>query len=542
MTGLSTSARLWGLVGIIWLAMLSLAGWGAWDNRQTMLAERKAALGDYVDMAMNAIAGQAARVDAGEIDEAEARRVAAAMVRDMSYDEGRGYFFVFNEDYELLAHPRLPEGTFVGDFQNEEERYLFREFVESAKQGDGVVDYLWAHAEQDSLGEKSSLNVYYAPWEWMIGTGVYIDDIDEAFQISLLGSLVALLAIGLPITVLMGLVIRGINRRLGGDPRYAGEVVSHIADGDLTREVHLGRGDTASLLYDIERMRGTFADTIGEIHRSADEFGFAVEELGAGNDELATRTEQQAASLAETATSMEQLTATVKQNAEHGEQASQLAASSAASAEQGRQAMGGVERSMAAINESASQMTSIVDTIDAIAFQTNILALNASVEAARAGEHGRGFAVVAEEVRNLASRSAEAAREIKGLIETSDRQVVEGGEQVKTTGQLIAGIAREITELSSLVDEISAASREQSHGIEQVNEAVSQMDRMTQQNAGLVEEHSVASQRLAQQSQRLREHVARFRVAGQATWQPSVEPLALETHGERDQPTRFSQA
>ncbi|PXX93169.1 methyl-accepting chemotaxis protein [Halomonas heilongjiangensis] len=513
MRGLSTTKRLWGLLGIIWLAMLLLVGWGAWENRQTMLSERKAALGDTIDIAMNAIAGQAERVADGELEEAEARTLAAAMVRDMTYDQGRGYLYVFNEDYELLAHPRLPVGTSVGDFQNDEGRYLFREFVESVHHDDGFVDYLWAHDEQGGLAEKSSFHAYYAPWGWVVGTGVYIDDIDAAFRASLVGNLLALLAVGLPLTGLMGLTIRDISRRLGGDPRYAAEVVSHIADGDLTRDVRLTAGDRQSLLYDIDRMRAALASTIGEIHHSADELNHAVGELGAGNDELATRTEQQAASLAETASSMEQLTATVKQNADHGEQARELAGSTAQNAERGRQAMTSVIDSMSAINASAGQMTTIVETIDAIAFQTNILALNASVEAARAGEHGRGFAVVAEEVRKLASRSAEAAQEIKGLIETSDGQVAEGTRQVEATGKIIAGIAREITQLSTLVDEISAASREQSHGIEQVNEAVSQMDRMTQQNAGLVEEHTVASQRLADQGQRLREHVARFRVA-----------------------------
>ncbi|MFO7647448.1 methyl-accepting chemotaxis protein [Halomonas campaniensis] len=517
MQGLSTTKKLWGLLGVIWLAMLLLVGWGAWENRQTMLAERKVALGDSIDMAMNAIAGQAERVADGELDEAEARSVAAAMVRDMTYDQGRGYIYIFNEAYELLAHPRLPVGTFVGDFQNEEGRYLFREFVESVHQDDGFVDYLWAHEEQGGLAEKSSFHGYYAPWGWVVGTGVYIDDIDAAFLESLIGNLLSLLAVGLPLTLLMGLVIRDISRRLGGDPRYAAEVVRHIADGDLTRDVRLARAEGESLLHDIDRMRATLAATIGDIHRSADELGEAVDELSAGNDELATRTEQQAASLAETASSMEQLTATVKQNAEHSDQARELAGSSASSAERGREAMSGVEASMAAINESATRMITIVDTIDAIAFQTNILALNASVEAARAGEHGRGFAVVAEEVRKLASRSADAAREIKGLIETSGGQVEEGSRRVEEAGEIIAGIAREITQLSTLVGDISAASREQSHGIEQVNDAVSQMDRMTQQNAGLVEEHTLASQRLATQSDRLRDHVLRFRTGGEAS-------------------------
>src|SRR5690554_1320238 len=248
MRGMSTSRKLWGLLGIIWVAMLMLAGWGAWENRQVMLEERKGALRDYVDMTLNTIDAQARRVAAGEVSEQEARDAAAATVRHMIYDEGRGYFFVFNDDFELLAHPRLPEGTFVGDFQSDEGRYLFREFVEAIHQGDGFVDYLWAHESDGELTPKSSLNVEYAPWGWYIGTGVYIHDVNAAFRSSLIGSLVALLAIGLPVTGLMGLVIHGVGRRLGGDPRYTAEEVRHIADGDLTRQLSLSKGDSDSLL------------------------------------------------------------------------------------------------------------------------------------------------------------------------------------------------------------------------------------------------------------------------------------------------------
>ncbi|WP_280549456.1 methyl-accepting chemotaxis protein [Halomonas sp. 11-S5] len=513
MRQMTTTKKLWGSLGIIWVAMLVLVGWGAWENRQTMLEERRNALGDYVDMAMNVIRDHAERSKNGELSLEEAQHQAASTVREMTYDQGRGYIYIFNGDYELLAHPRLPVGTSVADFQNDEGRYLFREFVEDVKTDDGVVDYLWAHAsEEDALAEKSSLNALFEPWGWYVGTGVYINDIDAAFLAGLTRSLLALLGIGIPVSLLMGLVIRGVTRRLGGDPHYAAEMVRHIAEGNLAHAIRLRDSDRESLLFDIERMRASLADTIGDIHRSADEVNGVVEEIGAGNDELATRTEQQAASLAETASSMEQLTATVKQNAEHSGKARELSGETASNAARGHESMVRVEASMSGINESAGQMSTIVDTIDSIAFQTNILALNASVEAARAGEHGRGFAVVAEEVRKLASRSSEAAQEIKALIETSDGKVVEGAQMVKETGEIIETMVTDIQQLSTLIGEISSASEEQSHGIEQVSEAVSQMDRMTQKNAGLVEEHTGASQRLIAQSYQLRDHVARFNI------------------------------
>ncbi|GED22889.1 methyl-accepting chemotaxis protein [Halomonas halmophila] len=515
MRRLTTTQKLWACLGLIWLAMLLMVGWGAWENRETRLDERRASLEVYIDLAMAVVEEQAARAETGDISTELAKQRAAEVIKDMSYDEGRGYFYVFNDDLALLSHPRLPEGTSVADFQNVEERYLFREFLEDVAEGDGFVDYLWVHEEGSEPAPKSSYHARFDDWGWTIGTGVYIDDINAAFIASLSRSLLALLVIGVPVSLAMVLVIRGITRGLGGDPRYAVDVARSIADGDLSREVRLRKGDQGSLLFDIERMRRALGSTIGDIRRDVDGVGGVVDELDAGNDELATRTEQQASALSETASSMEELTTTVRHNAEHAEQARTLSGETASNAAHGRSAMEEVVAAINEINDSATQMNGIVDTIDSIAFQTNILALNASVEAARAGEHGRGFAVVAEEVRQLASRSASATREIKTLIERSDGKVIEGTRRVKEADEIIAGIAADIQQLTALVGEISTATQEQSQGIEQVGEAVTQMDQMTQQNAGLVQGHTDASRRLVERSQHLRERVARFRIAAE---------------------------
>ncbi|MFT0141393.1 methyl-accepting chemotaxis protein [Alcanivoracaceae bacterium MT1] len=504
--------QLWGMLGLLWLAMLLLAGWTAWENRQTILTERKTGLSQYVDSALNAIDGQARLAASGAISETEARQRAEELIRDMTYDEGRGYLYAFDENHRMLTHPSLAKGTNMWDYQNEEGRYLFREFMEAVKNGDGFVDYLWVHPGQEGLAKKSSLHVHYPRWDWYLGAGVYINDINDAFYASLTQSLLFLLALGIPLTLLMGAIIRRVLRRLGGEPGYAAEAVRYISEGDLSQPTRLKDGDTGSLLFDIERMRQSLGATVGDIHRSADIVNTAVEDIKAGNDELATRTEQQAASLTETAASMEQLTTTVQQNADHAEQARQLANSTAGDARRGSEAMDTVIQTMGSIHDSAEQMSTIVDAIDEIAFQTNILALNASVEAARAGEQGRGFAVVAEEVRNLASRSAEAAGEIKTLIESAGALVATGSQQVRGTGEIITGMVADIGRLSTLVSEISTASNEQSQGIGQANEAITQMDMMTQQNARLVQESFSAAQRLADQSQQLRLYVARFQV------------------------------
>ena len=265
--------------------------------------------------------------------------------------------------------------------------------------------------------------------------------------------------------------------------------------------VHVCPGDTMTIF-----------GIVAPIQNSAEELNAAVSNISSGNTELSARTEQQAAALTQTASTMEELTATVRQNAENATQACSLAANCATNAREGGTSMEQVVVSMRAIQSSAEKMASIVDTIDSIAFQTNILALNASVEAARAGEQGRGFAVVAGEVRNLASRSADAAREIKTLIGSAGEQVRAGNLRVEEAGAVIRGVVTDMGRLNTLIGEISSASNEQSHGIEQINVAVAEMDQMTQRNARLVQDSAASSSCLDQQSERLKEHVASFTI------------------------------
>ena len=512
MRNLTTNQKLWGSLAAAWVAMLLIAAWGAWSARTIMTEERQGKAREQTAIVVSMLSDVAAQVERGGMTLEAGQLYAGELLKSMRYDEGRGYFFVFDRDLYNVSHPNIATGTPLEEFKDVDGGLLFQIFRRDADAagGESFTDYRWKHAGTGEPEPKRSYIKHFAAWDWYIGTGVYISDIDKAFYAELLRTLLALLVIGSLLTLMMGWISRDLSRSLGGDPGYAASVVRKIAEGDLSVRPRLRPGDDSSLLAAIGRMCEQLAKIVGDIQRSADDVSTAAQNISAGNTELASRTEQQAAALAETASTMEQLTSTVRQNAENADQARGLASGCADSARRGGTSMEQVVASMNAIQSSASQMASIVDTIDSIAFQTNILALNASVEAARAGEQGRGFAVVAGEVRKLASRSADAAHEIKDLITGAGEQVKAGNQRVRETGEIIQSVVSDMTRLNTLISEISSASSEQSNGIEQVNVAVAEMDRMTQRNAGLVQESALSSQRLSQQSEELREHVAHF--------------------------------
>ncbi|GAA5234047.1 HAMP domain-containing protein [Verticiella sediminum] len=292
-----------------------------------------------------------------------------------------------------------------------------------------------------------------------------------------------------------------------------GRRFERIAGGDLTQRIDSMSGNEIGALYAaLARMQQGLARTVLAVRQGVEEINLGSREISAGNADLSSRTEQQAASLEETAASMEELASTVRQNADNARQANKLAASASSTAVQGGEVVGQVVSTMSSISDSSKKVTEIISVIDSIAFQTNILALNAAVEAARAGEQGKGFAVVASEVRNLAQRSAQAAKEIKELIQASVLEVDKGTGLVARAGSTMQDVVTAVQRVTDIMAEISAASDEQSNGIEQVNRAVSQMDDVTQQNAALVEEAAAAAVSLEQQAGRLLAAVATFKV------------------------------
>ncbi len=345
------------------------------------------------------------------------------------------------------------------------------------------------------------------------------------------------------LAVLLGILIatlitRGLLKTLGAEPDEVRALAEAVGRGELDAPRRVYRGEDRSIMAALSHTADRLQETVANVRRTAHEVSHASGHIEQGNSQLSSRTEQQASALEQTAAAMEELSATVRQNADNARDAEQLATRAAGVAERGGEVFGNVVVTMKEINDGARRISEIISVIDNIAFQTNILALNASVEAARAGEQGRGFAVVAGEVRNLASRSAEAAREINVLISESVTRTEEGTALVDQAGQTIEEVVTSIKRVHHIMGDISRASAEQSTGVSQVGEAIGQLDQTTQHNALMVEQNGEASRRLNQQSQALVEAVSVFRLAPSA----ANSVTAAEQNRSPDVPVRSAPA
>lgn len=347
-----------------------------------------------------------------------------------------------------------------------------------------------------------------------------VDDLNHDVEASYRFNRLLLIGLSL-LTLALGVMIgRTINTSIISPINYAIKVVGRVAQGDLVKRKNDlidmvppdAQDEPGRLMVGIRTMTEELRKIVGDVRMGTDAMMVATSEIASGNADLSARTESQASSLEETASSMEELTSTVKQNADNARQANQLVVSASESAVKGGQVVSKVVDTMGSIKDSSRKIVDIIGVIDSIAFQTNILALNAAVEAARAGEQGRGFAVVASEVRNLAQRSAGAAKEIKALIGDSVEKVELGNKLVDQAGTTMQEIVTSVKMVADIMSEISAASQEQSSGIEQVNQAVGQMDEMTQQNAALVEQAAAAAESLHDQGKKLSTVVSTFKM------------------------------
>ncbi|MEI7256037.1 methyl-accepting chemotaxis protein [Dickeya dadantii] len=308
------------------------------------------------------------------------------------------------------------------------------------------------------------------------------------------------------------LITRTVKGQLGGEPVYAAAVAQRISDGNLAFNVELRAGDDHSVLAAMNDMREKLGQIVTQVRQSSESIATGASEIAAGSTDLSQRTEEQAASLQQTAASMEQMSQTIRQNGDTVRTATKLAQSASSTAAKGGEAVNNIVRTMEDISVSSHKIGDIISVIDGIAFQTNILALNAAVEAARAGEQGRGFAVVAGEVRNLAQRSASAAKEIKELITASVEKVETGSTLVSEAGSTIDELVKQARHVADLIGEIGVTTHEQESGISQINDAVNQLDQVTQQNASLVEESASAADSLSDQAARLVELMSIFNI------------------------------
>ena len=343
---------------------------------------------------------------------------------------------------------------------------------------------------------------------------------DEDTAMQAYKSAVTFMAIFTALAIILGIamgwyITRSLLRQLGAEPGDAVAIANGIAQGDLTMDISVKHNDNSSLLYAMKLMRDSLEQIVVQVRSGTDTISVASQQIATGNMDLSSRTEHQASSLEETASSMEELTSTVKQNAGNAAQARAMAIEASNHADQGGKVVEQVISTMSSINESSKKIVDIISVIDGIAFQTNILALNAAVEAARAGEQGRGFAVVASEVRNLAQRSAAAAKEIKTLIGDSVDKVDAGSRLVDQAGGTMREVVSSVRQVTDIISEIAEASREQTSGIEQVNEAITQMDEVTQQNAALVEQAAAAAQSMQDQASTLTDVVGVFKLTNQ---------------------------
>jgi methyl-accepting chemotaxis protein len=349
-------------------------------------------------------------------------------------------------------------------------------------------------------------------------------DAEAAFA-SARNFMLVLLALAVTLGILAATVItRGLLKQLGGEPGYTAKIAGSIAEGDLSIAIDTKSSDRGSLLSEMKQMRNSLVDIVSQVRRGTHTITTASREIAAGNVDLSSRTELQASSLEKTASAMEELTSTVKQNADNAREANHLAATASDVARKGGDVVSQVVGTMGEINSSASKIADIIGVIDGIAFQTNILALNAAVEAARAGEQGRGFAVVASEVRNLAQRSAAAAKEIKQLIGDSVEKIGRGSKLVGEAGETMDEVVASVKRVTDIMSDIASASAEQSAGIEQVNLSIIEMDGMTQQNAALVEQAAAAFQSLQDQAAELQRVVSIFKLAEGEESAPAPAP------------------
>jgi methyl-accepting chemotaxis protein len=499
------------VIAISILGLIAITGYLARNHYVQTVEDRQELVRQEVVSATGVLKWAHQLETSGKVSREQAQEMAKTAIGAMRYG-ANDYFWINDLNGVTVMHPIKPE--LVGkDGSTVKDPNGFQVMNEAARlvrqSGAGYLHYQWPRPGKDQPVEKVSYVQGFEPWGWVIASGLYVDDLRDAFiqnaqRLSVVVAAVALL-VGWIGVVVSRTIVRGIDKAV--------RVINEMATGDLSVNIQIkGNDEVTHLLSAMSSMQEHLSSVVMSVRQGSEAVAAASTQIALGNGDLASRTEQQASALEETTSNMEELLSTVKQNAASAKQANQLAASASTVATQGGEVVAQVVETMKGINESSSKISEIIAVIDSIAFQTNILALNAAVEAARAGEQGRGFAVVASEVRSLAGRSAEAAREIKSLINASVERVEKGTDLVDKAGMTMTETVAGIRRVTDIMGEINTASDEQAAGMLLVGEAVQNMDQTTQQNAALVEEMAAAASSLKSQAQDLVQVVATFKL------------------------------
>ncbi len=504
------------LVAVSVLGMCVLATIAFFQLRASIIDGRKQQLVTAVQTARTSVQAYVERAKAGQMS-VEAAQTAAKLALEGSRFgvSGKDYFYIFDSVGNSVMHPIKKEWVGhnqIGRVMDAAGVDVIKGVVDAAAnpEGFGFFDSHFPLPGATELVPKLQYATAVPEWKWVVGSGVYTDDVAAEVRAALLQSSALVLVVVVVVAGLGTVVARGVLNQVGGDPSDALAAVREVASGNLN--VHVDASNPNSLMHGLETMIESLRRTVSQVRSSTDSIATASGQIASGNYDLSSRTEETASNLQQTAASMEQLTGTVSHTASSAATANELAKSAADAAAGGGRVVSEVVQTMSEIEHSSARIADIIGVIDGIAFQTNILALNAAVEAARAGEQGRGFAVVASEVRALAQRSAGAAKEIKSLIAVSNERVLAGAALVRNAGTAMEDIVARVQSVTTIITEIKMAANEQSTGIQQVNTAVSHLDQMTQQNAALVEESASAAESLRDQAAKLAEVVQVFRL------------------------------
>jgi methyl-accepting chemotaxis protein len=503
---LSLKWRMTLLVSVAMLAVLALATLGVWMNASRITEGRRNQLITAVDAAHSIVAAFQAKAKAGQMEPAQAQAAAIAALRGSRYGNG-DYFYIYTRQGVNVMLPPKPEWegqNKLGKVPDGRGGDVIQSLIDAASgpQASGFADTMFPRPGQAQAVDKLQYVKLVPDWDWMVGSGLYTDDVHAAVWRSVWQGAAVCAAVLLVLGGVAALTLRSVLRQLGGDPAIAAGVAAEVAQGHL--DVQIPAAPKGSLLADLGLMVASLRQTVARVHQTTESVDHAASEIAAGNSDLSARTEHKPVP-AEAASAMELHTG----RGTGGGTTNQLAVKAG-----GAQRGGGVSQvvqTMDEINRASERMSDIIGTIDGIAFQTNILALNAAVEAARAGEQGRGFAVVASEVRSLAGRSAEAAKEIKQLINASMEKTGNGARLVGSAGDTMQELVASVARVTDIVREISSATQEQSQGLGSINQAVAGLEEMTQRNAALVEESAAAALSLREQSKLLSGAVSRFR-------------------------------